>query len=238
MRGGHKNNIGEKVIFSGKFSMPPSLSALLIQIVALLISLFFFQMVKLVLDKIIPIPLLIFLQASIASLVAVFCRLDWWWWLIQFFFPIAIVALLVAAFPPPYYLIAFIFLTLLFWSTFRTQVPYYPSKASLLPFVAAQLPINSHRFIDVGSGLGGLLIKLATLRPDCHFEGVEIAPLPWLISCLKARLARVSINLMLRDYARLNFAYYDVVFAYLSPAAMPALWEKGESRNACGNAFN
>ena len=28
------------------------------------------------------------------------------------------------------------------------------------------------------------------------------------------------------DYARLDFSEYDAVFAYLSPAAMPALWDK------------
>jgi predicted O-methyltransferase YrrM len=31
------------------------------------------------------------------------------------------------------------------------------------------------------------------------------------------------------DYGRLDFADYDVVFAYLSPAAMPALWSKARA---------
>jgi predicted O-methyltransferase YrrM len=31
---------------------------------------------------------------------------------------------------------------------------------------------------------------------------------------------------LLGDYERLNFGAYDVIFAYLSPAAMTALWRK------------
>ena len=28
------------------------------------------------------------------------------------------------------------------------------------------------------------------------------------------------------DYQKINFADFDVIFAYLSPAAMPGLWDK------------
>jgi hypothetical protein len=36
------------------------------------------------------------------------------------------------------------------------------------------------------------------------------------------------------DYEHLDFVSYDVVFAYLSPAAMPALWEKARAEMQSG----
>jgi hypothetical protein len=57
-------------------------------------------------------------------------------------------------------------------------------------------------------------------------EGIEIAPLPWLVSVVRALLRRSSAVFKLGDYRELDFANYDVIFAYLSPAAMQALWQK------------
>jgi len=36
------------------------------------------------------------------------------------------------------------------------------------------------------------------------------------------------------DYESLDLGNYDVVFAYLSPAAMPALWRKATAEMAAG----
>lgn len=218
---------------AGNSSLPPALHALLVQVFALLVPSLVFLVMKYALDRTLPSPFFVLLQAATAAALAFLRGQDWWWWLIQFCFPIVAVVMLAVALPPYFYLIAFAVMTLVFWSTFRTQVPYYPSKASLLPIILAQLPKDrALRFMDVGSGMGGLLIKLSACRPDCEFHGVEIAPLPWLISRVRAWLARANVRLNLQDYAKLNFGNYDVVFAYLSPAVMPALWEKvrGEMR--------
>ncbi len=43
---------------------------------------------------------------------------------------------------------------------------------------------------------------------------------------LRARLAGSAARFVRGDYERLDFGQYDVVFAYLSPAAMAALWRK------------
>ena len=42
------------------------------------------------------------------------------------------------------------------------------------------------RAVDIGSGLGGLVLELARRRPDSVFMGIELAPLPWLLSWLRA----------------------------------------------------
>lgn len=91
------------------------------------------------------------------------------------------------------------------------------------------------RMIDIGSGLGGLSMYVAQHRPDSQVEGMEIAPLPWLISFARARINRSKVIFNLGDYRNLNFGNYDVVFAYLSPAVMIALWEKSQAEMQSGS---
>ena len=88
---------------------------------------------------------------------------------------------------------------------------------------------QSIRFIDIGSGFGGLVMHLARSRPQDVATGIETAPLPWLVSVMRARTGRSTAHFVRGDYTSLDFADYDVVFAYLSPAAMPALWEKARA---------
>jgi SAM-dependent methyltransferase len=165
-----------------------------------------------------------------------------WWRAIQFLFPpvllLARQAADALALPPGAFLAVFLFLLLLYWSTFRTQVPYYPSGPRVWEAVAGQLPADRPlRVIDIGSGLGGLVLELARRRPDCEFSGIELAPLPWLVSRLRARATRSRAHFLLGDYDKLDFGDYDAVFAYLSPAAMGALWKKAEAEMRPGSVL-
>ncbi|MGZ8289016.1 MAG: class I SAM-dependent methyltransferase [Telluria sp.] len=169
--------------------------------------------------------------AAIHGLLA--AALTWWrglapWWrAIQFVFPLALYGALALALPPALFAAAFLFLLTLYWSTFRTQVPYYPSGKAVWDEVAALLPQDyPAAMIDIGSGLGGLVMDLARRRPDSTFTGIELAPLPWLASRLRAWLSGSRALFIRGDYERLDFADFNVVFAYLSPAAMSALWRK------------
>ncbi|TFW17617.1 class I SAM-dependent methyltransferase, partial [Duganella callida] len=78
----------------------------------------------------------------------------------------------------------------------------------------------------IGSGLGGLVLYLARVRPDADVSGIELAPLPFVYSWLRARLGRSRARFLRGDYERLDFSCYDLVFAYLSPAAMSQLCRK------------
>jgi len=86
--------------------------------------------------------------------------------------------------------------------------------------------------IDIGSGLGGLLIRAAAARADIQFTGIELAPLPWLFSAMRNRHG--NCRFLHGDYDRLDFSHYDVVFAYLSTAAMPSLWHKAAREMRAG----
>jgi hypothetical protein len=165
-----------------------------------------------------------------------------WWRAIQFLFPPALLLARQAAdalsLPPAAFLALFLFMLLLYWSTFRTQVPYYPSGRRVWEEVARQLPASRPlRIIDIGSGLGGLVLELARRRPDCEVSGIELAPLPWLTSLLRARAARSRARFLRGDYESLNFGNFDVVFAYLSPAAMGGLWRKAAAEMRPGSVL-
>ena len=55
------------------------------------------------------------------------------------------------------------------------------------------------------------------------------------MSSLRARLVGNPARFVRGDYVALDFADYDVVFAYLSPAAMAALWMQAEKQMLPGS---
>jgi SAM-dependent methyltransferase len=167
------------------------------------------------------------LQGVFAAALTARAGMARWWRPIQLLFAPALLLAQGLALPPGVFLGAFLFLLLLFWSTFRTQVPYYPSGPAVRGVVASLLPQGREvRMIDIGSGFGGLVLELARVRPDARVEGIELAPLPWLASRLRALAVGSRARFRRGDYEHLDFGRYDLVFAYLSPAAMDGLWRK------------
>ena len=90
----------------------------------------------------------------------------------------------------------------------------------------------------MGLGIGGILLYLATRRPDAQLTGIESAPLPFLVSWLRARLSKCpNLALQYGDFWKLDFSDYDVVYAFLSPEPMPALYEKVRREMKPGTRF-
>ncbi len=208
----------------------PALRAVSIQLCAFALVLALAHAASLLSDRQLTVAVAALLQGVIAASLSRVFGLAPWWLAIQAAFPVALAAMLALQLPPILFLGAFIALLGLYWSTFRTQVPFYPSNPSTWKAVAALLPADRPvRFVDIGSGLGGLVLHLARVRRDSAFTGIEIAPLPWLVSVLRRRAARANARFLRGDYERIDFSAYDVVFAYLSPAAMPALWRKARA---------
>ncbi|WP_343730875.1 class I SAM-dependent methyltransferase [Duganella sp.] len=159
-----------------------------------------------------------------------------WWRLIQLLFPLAVLTALALQLPSWLFGAAFLLLLGWYWSTFRTQVPYYPSGPAVWDAVRQLLPAGqAPRVIDIGSGLGGLVLYLARVRPDAQVMGIELAPLPFLYSWLRARLSGSAARFARGDYETLDFSRFDLVFAYLSPAAMPQLWRKARAEMCPGS---
>jgi hypothetical protein len=169
------------------------------------------------------------LQAVIATLCCILLRQESWWRYIHFFFPILAYASYQLALPSYIYLIAFIFLLVLHTASFKDRVPYFPSRKLVWDRVHVFLQSRgATNLIDLGSGLGGLVLYIKHKNPALTVKGIELAPLPWLISILRRRLTKSKAKFVLGDFQSINFAQYDAIFAYLSSAPMEQLYAKAQ----------
>jgi len=170
------------------------------------------------------------IQAIFASALAYLALKDFWWRYIHFVFPLALCITLRFDIPNYVFLGAFILSASLFWTCFTTQVPFYPSSALIRNQIANMIPDNHlSRVIDIGSGIGDLCLTLAEKKPAALVSGVEIAPLLWVISTLRARFTKSKAVFTLGSYQTIDFSNYDIVFAYLSPAAMDGVRIKAQA---------
>ena len=170
---------------------------------------------------------MVLMQSAVSTLFAYIAKQAHWWRWIHFGFPFAVWAMMQIQLPSEVYLACFIVSTGIFWTTFRSQVPFFPSRPAVWQEIEQLIPQHRPtRAIDIGSGLGDMAMYIANQRPLCQAEGIEIAPLPWVVSQVRGFFKQSRARFMLGDYYDLNFADYDVIFAYLSPVAMPLLWNK------------
>lgn len=186
-------------------------------------------------------PLLFALGCGMAAAWLSYCiGLARWWLPIQLLFLPALILAQSLEIPPAYYLAVFLILLAIYWSTFKSQVPLYLSSMqvsqALVALLPAAAPGKSLEFIDLGSGTGGVLTQLAQARPDGHFHGIESAPLPFIVSWLRA-LQRKNCHLRWGSFWAEDLGKYDVVYAYLSPVPMPRLWLKVRKEMHPGSLF-
>lgn len=204
--------------------LPPVVLALLLQLLAFVLLIFALRLLTL------PCTPFSFAIAC-GVLAAGFSHLAQqarWWLPIQLLFAPALVLTLDTDIPPFAFLLAFVLMILLYWSTFRTQVPLYFSSHKVWQVLASQLPVNQpFHFVDLGSGIGGVLTYLSRTHPHGTFHGVETAPLPFVWSWLRIKLGGYrNCRVYWRSLWDCDLSKYDVTFAYLSPVPMAALWEK------------
>ncbi|MDY7575360.1 class I SAM-dependent methyltransferase [Actimicrobium sp. CCI2.3] len=213
----------------------PAVQALCLQFLSFFIIVFGATILWKTIGWVLPILLLAILQGLVAALLSRRCDLASWWLLIQLLFAPALVIVLGWQLPPWIFLLAFLLMLSLYWSTYRTQVPLYLSGPRVWKAVSELLPARPLRGIDIGSGLGGLVLNLAKRHPESEFYGIELAPLPWLLSLLRARLRSNPAHFLRGDYQLLDLSRFDVVFAYLSPVAMSPLWLKFQAEMPVGS---
>ena len=224
----------------------PATLAILVQAFALLLALAFGYAWQLNAFKFFNLsPGLTFLhlaiaQSILATALSKLVGMEKWWHWIHACFPLALWAMAQWTIPPETYLIAFIITLSLYWTTFRTQVPFFPSRPIAWRHVLQLMPSDRPvHLIDIGSGIGDMVMHVAEhgrkISRESSFTGIEIAVLPWLVSYVRAYLKRSNAIFRLGNYYELNFAQYDMVFAYLSPAAMVKLWEKASSEMRPGS---
>lgn len=218
--------------------LPPSVAALLLQILAFLLAMLCLRVINLTPD---PLSAAL-LSGVLAAILSHFAGLARWWLLIQLLFAPSLVLMLGLNIPSGFFLAAFMVMLVVYWSTFRSQVPLYLSSKRVWQTLEELLPPlqpgKNFSFMDIGSGMGGVLTHLAAVRPDGRYFGVENAPLPFLLSKLRFKLGgHANCDVRWESLWSCDLATYDVVFAYLSPVPMEQLWHKVKREMRPGTLF-
>jgi SAM-dependent methyltransferase len=170
-----------------------------------------------------------------ASLGQCFGLSRWWWWLNLAFVP-ALLALSGAPLSPWVFFGGFLLVLLLNWNSFGEQVPLYLSGAKcrrqLADLLTRQAPGFS--FVDLGCGPAGTLLWLARQFPQAQFVGVETAPLTFAIAWLRS-VPQGNCRIRYESLWRTDLSAFAVVYCFLSPAPMAALWDKARGQMAGGS---
>ena len=179
----------------------------------------------------------LFTQSGLAVGGSFLLRQPTWWLPIHLLFLPSVFICFTLALPAWIYLLTVVILTLIFWGTIRGDVPLFLSSSEVAEAVIALLEKeNTQTFADLGAGVGSVAIPVAELLPLVHVEAWERAPLPWLISAWRGKnLANFTASR--RNFFDVNFSKYDVIFAFLSPLAMPEVSEKIKREMRTGTLF-
>ncbi len=188
-------------------------------------------------NEVLPWPETALAIGGLALLIASFTRQPWWWRLIHALFAPLAWWVATLSIDPGWFLLCFILLLLVYRGAISGQVPLYLSNtltASAIADLTTDYP--AMRFIDLGAGIGSIIYPLSKARPDARLNGIENAPATWLIGYLRT-IGASNCTWHWGDLWRTRLADYDVIYAFLSPAPMPALWEKIQREMRPGSLF-
>lgn len=168
-------------------------------------------------------------QSVMAALLSRLVHQPIWWLPIQLIFLPAAVGASMLALPGEIYLLVLLLLILLFWGTIKGDVPLFLSSTAVSEALAEMVEHgNLKHFIDLGAGIGSVVVPLAKRCPHLQITAIERAPLPWLIAWLRC-LSLSNVTVRIGDLWAQNLQDYDLVFAFLSPVPMPKLGEKSQA---------
>jgi hypothetical protein len=175
-----------------------------------------------------PLIILLALLGLFAALLGRRFGLAKWWTPIQIALPVSVAATLAWQVPGWVFPAAFAVLLLVFWNSARGGVPLYLTNKTTKAALAKLLPPDGDfRFADLGCGMGGPVLDLSGMRPNGHFTGIESAPALFLAAWLRCRLNdNFNADIIFGDFWSRDLAGFDVVYCFLSPLPMPALFEK------------
>jgi hypothetical protein len=176
-------------------------------------------------------------HGALAAATGSLLGLPAWWLPMNFAFVPGALWLQTAGLDASWFGLAFVGMAAVFWTTYRSRVPLYLTSTRTCEAIAALLPSDRQfRFVDLGCGFGGVLATLSARFPHGVFSGCEIAPLPAGVARLRAALSG-RFQAGQGDFWTLDVSACDVIYAFLSPAPMQALWEKVTREARPGTLF-
>lgn len=218
------------------FRKTPILGAILAQVAALPVVAAVTAPLSTMVERLPLIGLALLLQGLIAAGITRMLGLARWWLLIAFLFPLAMGSALVLGNLPAWpFGLAFLVLALVFSNTTRGRVPLYLTNRETASVLSDLMKDRgATRVLDLGCGLGGVVRALDD--EGRRARGVENAPAVYLAARI---LSLVSGKGEIRrgDLWKTDVSEEDVVYAFLSPAPMVALWQKLSSEMKPGSLF-
>jgi hypothetical protein len=176
---------------------------------------------------VIELPLILAGQGIVAAVVGIKWGLPRWWLPLNLILPAAAGAALMLELPSWVFLAAFVVLALIFWNATGERVPLYLSNRRTWAALSDIVGPDARQFIDIGCGIGGTLVHMAREKPELRVTGIESAPLPFALAWLRCKLSGArNISIRYGDFWNLDLSDFDTVYSFLSPAPMPALFEK------------
>lgn len=172
------------------------------------------------------LPLLLGLQALAAIGVSILLGAERWWILIHALFSPLLLAALALRPDPLWSAAALALLLLVFWGSPGSRVPLYLSGRKTIAALDTLLP-QDHPFhlLDLGCGIGSVLLPLARKHPRARLHGVESAPALFCFARLRS-LRHANVSVRRGNFMHASWQDYDVVYAFLSPHPMQEVWQK------------
>ena len=180
---------------------------------------------------------LLLLQIIFATLISQFVfKLPKWFFAISILFPIFIyISFHYFSLSQSFYGILFFFFALTFSHTLKERVPLYlTNNQTHLALKAILENEKAKTFLDLGSGLGGVVRAMSS--DQIKSEGVESAPLLWIVSSLLSVITFKG-KIWRKNIWKTNLSQFDVVYAFLSPAIMTKLYQKVKGEMPKGSLF-
>lgn len=175
-------------------------------------------------------------QGGLAALIGLLWALRRGWLLFQAALPLALAWQLGHAVPIWIYPLILLGLMLIFGGGLFTRVPLYNSSHAAWKALLTEIPAGEAiEVADLGAGLGGPLCFLARHRPDIRFTGMEASPLVWLVAWFRALRVRQNCRMRFGSLWHLPLGNFHIVYAFLSPAPMGALWAKARKEMRPGS---
>lgn len=218
---------------------PKMLLAIAIQLLAFVILITLIWLLKAVITPPYPqwsLTALVFAQGILSAFLSCRLGLPCWWRYIQFSLPVGLYFGVSYQLSGWWALAIAIGLWLVFANASKERVPLYltnkTTQKTLKKLIKHRRNVN---FLDLGCGLGGNVVFMSQQVNVRRSDGVETAPLPYLISKFFTLFRGGEVYAM--DLWKTDLSQYDVVYAFLSPEPMPKLWQKVADEMQPGSVF-
>jgi hypothetical protein len=117
----------------------------------------------------------------------------------------------------------------------RLRVVPMPTSPKAAQEIISYIPSDIKSVTDFGSGWGDLALAIARARPDIEVTGIELSPVPYALSRMRALLAaKPNLDFIRADFRTLDRDPGDVVICFLDPRVMGDVGDVLEQRMAGG----